>query len=236
MKRKNTTNKMIFAVLAAGAVAFLAGSADGQTPRVNPATGLLQASPAQPGVMDPNPGLPVSRPAPLTPQGATGVVNLPFKNPGMEEGSDSPVGWQKGREVAGVELIWDHAIAHGGKASLCMKKTAQRYYPIAEWGQELAVEPADHPRKLRVQCWIKAENVTKAIVDVSYTTARDEHAWAIYIGPKSDSDPLATYDWKLCEGTVELPRNTSKVGIAFQIYGPGTIWFDDVSATWDDSL
>jgi serine/threonine protein kinase/signal peptidase I len=164
---------------------------------------------------------------------ASSYVELPFKNPGMEDGTNAPYAWEKGWPVNGVEQIWDHTTAHDGRASLCLKKTANRYFPIAQWSQDIPVEPDDQPRKLRVRCWVKAQNVTKAIVDVNYQDGRDQHVWAIYIGQKSDADPLANFDWKLCEETVEVPANTSTVGIAFEIYGPGEVWFDDLNAAWE---
>jgi len=35
-----------------------------------------------------------------------------------------------------------------------------------------------------------------------------------------------THDWKLYEGTVELPRSGGpEVRVALQFYGTGTIWF-----------
>ncbi len=30
----------------------------------------------------------------------------------------------------------------------------------------------------------------------------------------------------------EIPADISKVGIAFQVYGPGSIWFDDLLVAW----
>lgn len=157
---------------------------------------------------------------------------LPFKNPGMEEGTGGPAAWGKGLQVAGVEQTWDRTTTHGGKASLCLKKTAQRYFPIAQWSQEITMEPADKVRKLRVRCWVKAQNVTKAIVDVTYQAKEAGHTWAAYIGQKQQTDPVATHDWKLYEGTVEVPAQTSKLGIGLQIYGPGTVWFDDLDVEW----
>lgn len=165
-------------------------------------------------------------------------TTLPLKNTGMEEGQDIPAAWQKGPSVAGVELTWDRTIAHQGKASLCLKKTAQRYFPIASWNQIVALEPADQARKLRVRCWVKAQAVTKAIVDVPYALSdaaqRAGHVWAIYVGQKQPTDPMATHDWKLYEATVQVPAKASTVGLAFQIYGPGTVWFDDLEAAWVD--
>ena len=135
---------------------------------------------------------------------------VPLKNVGMEEGDTTPAAWTKGAPVAGVEQTWDRTTAHGGKASLCLKKTAQRYFPIAQWSQSVTVKPSGTARKLRVRCWVKAQNVTKAILDVTYQAQQPGHKWAAYIGQKQDSDPVATHDWKLYEATVELPAQVRK--------------------------
>lgn len=158
--------------------------------------------------------------------------NVPFKNTDMEEGSSSPAAWVKGPPIAGVEQIWDRTMAHGGKASLCLNKTGLRYFPIAQWSQLLTVEPVGKSRQLRVRCWVKTENVTKAIIDVTYQAGQPGHVWAVYLGRKQPTDPVATHDWKLYEATVEVPSEAIKVGIAFQIYGPGKVWFDDLEAVW----
>ena len=157
---------------------------------------------------------------------------LPFKNIGMEEGSDNPAAWQKGSPVAGVEQTWDRTAAHGGNASLCLKKTVQRFFPIAQWSQAVTVEPSDQARKVRVRCWVRAEKVAKAIVDVTYQGKQSGHVWAVFLGQKELTDPIATHDWRLCEGTVEIPAQTTRLGIAFQIYGPGAVWFDDLEVAW----
>jgi hypothetical protein len=161
-------------------------------------------------------------------------VPLVFRNPGMEEGSGSPAAWMQGPTVAGVQYLWDQRTGHGGKASLCLRKTAQRYFPIAQWSQSLEVETASTARKLRVQCWVKAEAVTKAIIDVSYEGGRQQpgHSWAVFLGQKQASDPVVTHDWKLYEGVVEVPAKASNIGVAFQIYGPGSVWFDDLQIAW----
>ena len=161
-------------------------------------------------------------------------VPVAFRNTGMEEGTGTPAGWQKGPAVAGVQQVWDQKIAHGGKASLCLRKTAQRYFPIAQWSQFVPIAPENAARKLKVRCWVKTEAVTKAIVDVYYqgSSPQPGHAWAIFLGQKQDTDPILTHDWKLYEGVVEVPANSSKIGIALQIYGPGSVWFDDLQVAW----
>ena len=161
-------------------------------------------------------------------------VPVAFLNPGMEEGTGKPAAWAQGPPVAGVQFLWDQQIAHGGKASLCLKKTAQRYFPIAQWSQSVPVESSSVPRKLRVRCWVKADTVTKAIIDINYQGEgqRPGHSWAVYLGQKQDTDPVLTHDWKLCEGIAEVPAGISKLGIGLQIYGPGSVWFDDLQVAW----
>jgi RNA polymerase sigma-70 factor (ECF subfamily) len=167
-------------------------------------------------------------------------ANAPAKetllsNAGFEDGRGWPEGWTKGAAVPGVQYLWDRKVAHEGKASLCLKKTANRYFPIAQCGQSF-------PRKgkaarLKVSAWVKAEKATKAILDVQFSDTDDaiSHEWAAYIGAKEENDPPATHDWKLYEGTVDIPEGTTRIAVAAQIYGPGTAWFDDLTAELVDA-
>ncbi|NTV37600.1 MAG: hypothetical protein HGA82_00120, partial [Anaerolineales bacterium] len=56
-----------------------------------------------------------------------------------------------------------------------------------------------------------------------------KHEWVSYIGPKKEDLPPANHDWKKYSGVVAIPENTKTIVIGLQIYGPGTVWFDDVS-------
>ena len=71
----------------------------------------------------------------LAAQGDAG--NL-LENPSFEEGGKSPKGWKKGSPVPGVEYLVDAKVAAEGKRSLSLQKTVDRYFPIAEWEQEVA--------------------------------------------------------------------------------------------------
>ena len=120
-----------------------------------------------------------------------------------------------------------------GKASLCLHKTAQRYFPIAQWYQ-VVDRKGDKP-VLRVAAQVKAEGVTKAIVDVIFLDEKGEwieHRWASYIGAKETKDPPVSHDWKEYTGRVEIPPTAKKIQIALQIYGPGKVWFDEVRAAY----
>jgi len=153
-------------------------------------------------------------------------------NGGVEEGRGTPAGWSSGARVAGVQYLWDKNVAHAGKASLSLKKTANRYIPIAQWFQ--LVRLSGGPTRVKVGAWVKAERLTKATLDVVFLDGAGEaisHRWAAYIGAKAASDPPVTHDWKWYEAVVDLPAGTKRLLIAPQIYGPGTVWFDDLIAT-----
>jgi RNA polymerase sigma factor (sigma-70 family) len=165
---------------------------------------------------------------------AKAEVKSILANGGVEEGKDeSPRVWTEGAEVPGVEYLWSHS-GHEGKASLCLKKTAKRYFPIAQWTQKVD-RKGDSPR-LKVSAWVKAEKATKGILDAQFLDSKGEwtHAWVAYIGPKDPDKPPVTHDWKLYEGVVAIPPDTKQIIIAPQIYGPGTLWFDDLAAEYTD--
>ena len=118
-----------------------------------------------------------------------------------------------------------------GKACLCIKKTANRYFPIASWSQ--TIERTGDSPVLQVSAQVKAKDATKAILDVLFLDARDEwisHKWAAYVGSKKPGDPPANHDWKQYSGSVEIPPNTKKIVIGLQDYGPGTVWFDELAS------
>jgi RNA polymerase sigma-70 factor (ECF subfamily) len=155
-------------------------------------------------------------------------------NGSVEEGEkDAPRAWNVGAAIPGVEYLWSRT-GHTGKASLCLKKTAIRYFPIGQWTQEFDRQGTS-PR-LKVAAWIKADHVTKAILDAQFLDGKGKwsHAWVVYIGAKQPRDRPWTHDWKRYEGIVEIPPDTKQIIIAPQIYGPGQVWFDDLDAEYTE--
>ncbi len=158
---------------------------------------------------------------------------LELVNGDMEAGGVAPMGWNQGAAIPGVDYVWDRSVGHNSQASLCLHKTADRYFPVAEWSQT-APREGDWPA-LRVSAQVKAEEVTKAIVDVIFLDGQGEwlsHEWVSYIGAEDSSQPPASHDWKEYSGQVAIPEGTRTVQIALQIYGPGKVWFDDVRADY----
>jgi len=161
-----------------------------------------------------------------------------LSNGGFERGDakePSPDGWETGAKLAGVQYHWDRTVAHGGRASLHLKKTAQRYFPIAQWSQ--GVKRVGTTPGLKLSAFVKAKKMTKAILDVQFVDrdGNQTHQWAVYIGAKEDGAPPVTHDWKKYEAVVKIPDGTETIIVAAQIYGPGEVWFDDVVADYSDA-
>jgi RNA polymerase sigma-70 factor (ECF subfamily) len=196
----------------------------------------MPAAPARPAVASE----PAAPSAPIVPQAqaeskAKSDSKSILTNGGVEDGEgDEPKGWTTGAMVPGVEYLWSRT-GHEGKASLCLKKTARRYFPIAQWSQTVKHEGGG-PR-LKVSAWVKADRVTKAILDAQFLDGDGQwsHAWAAYIGPKDPNGKPFTHGWKKYEGVVAIPPGTKQILIAPQIYGPGTVWFDDLAAEYTDA-
>lgn len=151
----------------------------------------------------------------------------------FETGRVSPAGWRRGRRVQGVEYIWDKKTAFTGKVSLCLKKTAKRFFPIAQWSRRFTHDRTS--RKLQISAQVKAKEASKAVIDVQFLKAgskQSSHQWAVYIGAENSGDPPANHDWKQYSGTVSIPDSTKSIVIALQIYGPGTVWFDELKADY----
>lgn len=150
-------------------------------------------------------------------------------NPGAEEGDKKPKAWQQGAAIPEVTYSWDKNNACEGKASLCIEKKANRYFPIASWTQ--VVERKGDAPTLELSAHVKAQKMTKAILDVLFLDKNDKwisHKWVAYIGSKQQGEPPADHDWKQYSGKVDVPSETAKIVVGLQVYGPGKVWFDDV--------
>jgi len=158
-----------------------------------------------------------------------------LKNPGVEAGDKTPDNWDEGAAIEGVTYSWDKNAASEGSASLCIEKTAQTYFPIAQWSQ--TVDREGEKRTLLVSAQVKAKNMTKGYIDVIFLDENDnwiKHTWVTVIGSKQGGKSPANHDWKKYSGKVSIPPKTKKLCIALQVYGPGKVWFDDVRAIYAD--
>lgn len=172
--------------------------------------------------------LPVLAFLPWLPVASAAPAGL-LKNSDLEGGdNDQPLAWNRGPRINTVKYVWDRQVAHGGSASLAIFKTADRYFPIAEWSQ--SIDATGKGPSVEVTAWVKAEAMHKAVIDVQFLKEDGifSHAWASYIGAKQYGDPPANHDWKRVGAIVKIPAGTTEIVIAPQVYGPGKVWFDDI--------
>jgi predicted esterase len=164
-----------------------------------------------------------------------GVASYLLSNVGFESGDKTPECWKAGTSVEGNDYIWERKLARTGSSSLCLRMRTEGIFPITQWSQSF-----DHrgtSSHLRVSGWVKADKAHKAIIDVQFENEAAEwtHKWAGYIGAEKAGDPPADHDWREYSGTVDLPEGVKTIRVSLQIYGPGTVWFDDVEAVYVNS-
>jgi predicted esterase len=152
---------------------------------------------------------------------------------GFETGDETPAGWRQGAQVEGVEYIWDKKTSFKGTASLCLKKTAKQFSPAAQWFKGFGHD--GKPQKLNISAHIKAQQVTKAAIDVQFFGGDRSplgHQWAACIGAEDGGGTPVDHDWKQYCSIISIPEGTRIIIITLQIYGPGTVWFDELTADY----
>lgn len=160
-----------------------------------------------------------------------------LRNSSLEQNSD---GWVQGTALDGVSYLRPDKVSHTGSGSLCIIKTEPKFFPVAQWSQPFHYD--GKAKHLKVEAWVKAKQATKAIIDVQFlrdagngTKENISHAWAAYMGPAEEGGDPVDFDWKLCSGTVAIPEGTQDIVIALQQYGPGSVWFDDITADYSET-
>jgi hypothetical protein len=83
---------------------------------------------------------------------------------------------------------------------------------------------------LHISFWAKAQNVRKFVGVVG-----NDRQFAIYIGDRTGPNGSVSHDWQQYKSFVKVPTTESEVMVSLEMYGPGTIWIDDVTASFSDS-
>jgi len=167
---------------------------------------------------------------------ASGVEpNRIVGNPGFEEGTTSPDGWQGVQGSDDFVLSWDEHTSHSGKRCVSISRSQSVYWPIAQWSHEIPYDGKS--RAIEFGAWIKAERVGKAVLDVQFFNGSGQwsHRWVAFVGEQEPGSGLATHDWAPYSGAVMIPAGTTRIVVALQDYGPGTVWMDDVFAQFDSN-
>jgi len=124
-------------------------------------------------------------------------------------------------------------VGYNSKSSLSLRKTANNFFPVAQWYKTVQHNTSNKQVKVTVQ--VRAMKASKATVDVQFLDENGrliENKWAAFIGAEEQGDKPVTHNWKQYSGSVDIPDGTKQITFALQIYGPGAVWFDDLKAEY----
>ncbi len=159
-------------------------------------------------------------------------------NPGFEDGQSTPAAWSTGDAVEGMRYVWGKDVAYQGHASVGIKNTLNTYAEVqAEWTQRITHNT--FPARLRVSAHVKAAQVGQAVIAVrcaEFLRHKYEEERVTLIGTLNRDDPPLDHDWLEYSGVVDIPADTAEIIIALQMFGPGTVWFDDVNVEYVDDF
>lgn len=123
------------------------------------------------------------------------------------------------------------AMRHSGHGAVSFAKTEERFFPVALLTQAI---PYKGQSRIRVSMWAKAERVRKFALAVMMSGTGDGQVeWGPYIGSADSSTPI-THDWKQYSKVIDVPSGTTGITLALEMYGSGTVYVDDVSATYEE--
>lgn len=154
----------------------------------------------------------------------------------VEEGKDVPAGWRQGAPVEGLTYSWVEGDASDGNRSVSLQKSTNQYFPIAEWSRVVPHRGA--AEYLEVSVKAKAVDAAKAIVDVAFLGDGGRprgHQWVAYIGVREEGDLPADHEWAQYSSVVRIPPGTVALAFGLQMYGHGSVWFDELAARYVDA-
>jgi beta-lactamase regulating signal transducer with metallopeptidase domain/predicted esterase len=154
-------------------------------------------------------------------------------NPGFEDGIENLERSFLGNETNEVKFTLDDKVKHGGKFSLALEKSVNRFWPVQMMG-ETGISAKSATKRLKVSAWVKAENAKKATIAVYMNSKSSDGKieFGTYVGSERGA---VSHDWKKYEKVFECPQGTDSIDVYYQMYGPGKVWFDDVSVEFVDS-
>jgi len=163
--------------------------------------------------------------------GPAGDANI-LANPGFEDGLSNWTPANLGGSNTGVDFAIDSEIKHSGKNSLRMQKTENRFLPVFLLGQPV-VGTGNINKRLKTTVWVKAEEAYKATIAVYFNSPSEtkEIKFAAFVGVNDAKQPVS-HDWKKYESIVDVPDGTVSLSVYAEMYGPGTVWMDDVSCEY----
>lgn len=157
-----------------------------------------------------------------TPPAAPGA-NL-LRNPGMDEGSAAPAGWEATWASDGkVASVRDTAVFKSGPAAL-------RVESVGGAAKGNASQSLDGlaGKTVRITGWLKTDGSAGAAVGLGCFDAN----WKMLKWETINSvGPSGAAEWTAFDRTVQVPAGTAKANLGAIIDGDGRAWFDELSVS-----
>jgi len=146
---------------------------------------------------------------------------LTVANPGFEEGAK---GWPEASFKRFESLVEvDRQQAHSG--NVCLRITSRRGTENAWLPQ--SVEGIQGGATYALRTWVKGDAKTVpslAALKIEFLTAQGERRSTRGVRRQ----PVLTGQWEQIEVTARADDDAARAGIILQLFGNGTVWFDDV--------
>jgi len=148
----------------------------------------------------------------------TDVELVPITNPGFEEGAK---GWSFKKRYETQEIAVDRTVSHSGDASLRISG--------GEGENPWAAQRVDNLRGLteyRLAAKVRSPEgeSAAAAVKLEFYDANNHNVSGWYGKIRTETDGT----WQTVERTATAQDTVVSVAIIVRLYGPGTLWFDDV--------
>jgi hypothetical protein len=158
-------------------------------------------------------GVPPPPPPPPSPSS-----NL-ARNPGFE--SDPNVDYFP---YGSATFSWASDAAHGGSRSVKVQ-SVQPAGTLTRWLSKTNSIGAQAGGVYRASAWFRTSGVTdRAVITVNFWDANSVH-----LGSTDGGTLSGTSNWTLLTTQATAPANTAFVRVEFRLWGPGSMWADDVT-------
>ena len=121
---------------------------------------------------------------------------------------------------------WASDAFHGGSRSVRVV-TSQPAGSLARWLSKTTRIPATPGTLYTASAWLRTSGVTQyAQLTINFWNSSSTH-----LGSFSSSSVTGTANWTQRSVQATAPANTAFIRVEFRLYGPGTLWADDVVLT-----
>lgn len=176
------------------------------------------------------PPQPLPPPAVPPERAAKAIATVPILNGGFESTAWLE-GWAVGQHAGPASYTFepDTAITHSGARSLRVTNIGPE--PYGAILQAFAAEPY-RGKMLRLAAWLRTEGVTGNRFAVGaglrmYATPR--YGPVVEAAETMRNGARGTTEWTRYEIAFKVPADADRIDIGMALYGPGSVWVDDIA-------